>query len=146
MHHNRYPNAYARIRGGREYPRINGMVNFYQGSTGLLVEVKLVGLPETEAGFFGFHIHAGGSCAGDGFPDTGGHFDPGGASHPGHAGDLPVILSAHGRAYMQILTDRFCVEEVIGKTVILHHDPDDFRTQPSGNAGMKIACGVIRRA
>ena len=46
---------------------------------------------------------------------------------------------------MAVLTDRFCVEEVIGRTVIIHSDPDDFHTQQSGNAGKKIACGVIRR-
>ena len=47
---------------------------------------------------------------------------------------------------MKVLTGRFHVGEVIGKTVILHADPDDFHTQPSGNAGAKIACGVIRKA
>ena len=46
---------------------------------------------------------------------------------------------------MTVLTGRFRVEEILGKTVILHGAPDDFRTQPSGNAGKKIACGVIRR-
>ena len=46
---------------------------------------------------------------------------------------------------MKVFTDRFCVEEIIGKTVIIHNDPDDFHTQPAGNAGKKIACGVIRK-
>ena len=54
-------------------------------------------------------------------------------------------MGDYGKAYMKVLTGRFCVEEVIGRTVILHIDPDDFHTQPSGNAGRKIACGVIRR-
>lgn len=46
---------------------------------------------------------------------------------------------------MKVYTDRFYVDEIIGKTVIVHEDPDDFHTQPSGNAGKKIACGVILR-
>ena len=50
-----------------------------------------------------------------------------------------------GKAYLKVLTGRFRLEEVIGRTVILHRDPDDFHTQPSGNAGTKIACGVIQR-
>ena len=93
-----------------------------------------------------FRIHDGGYCCGEGYPKTGGHFNPGDRKHPNHAGDLPPILSDHGKAYMKFFTDRFNIDEVIGRTVIIHNDPDDFYTQPSGNAGMKIACGVIRNA
>ena len=46
---------------------------------------------------------------------------------------------------MKVLSNRFSIEEIIGRTVIIHNAPDDFRTQPSGNAGMKIACGVIQK-
>jgi Cu-Zn family superoxide dismutase len=46
---------------------------------------------------------------------------------------------------MKVLSNRFSIEEIIGRTVIIHDAPDDFRTQPSGNAGMKIACGVIQK-
>ncbi len=55
-----------------------------------------------------------------------------------HAGDLPPLLSNNGRAYCQVLTGRFRVSDVIGKTVVIHSGPDDFMTQPSGNAGEKI--------
>ena len=65
--------------------------------------------------------------------------------HPQHAGDFPPLLGNHGKAYMKVFSDRFSVEEIIGKTVIVHSDPDDFRTQPSGNAGRKIACGIIKK-
>ena len=58
---------------------------------------------------------------------------------------MPPLLGDYGKACMTVLTGRFRVEEILGKTVILHGAPDDFRTQPSGNAGKKIACGVIRR-
>ena len=140
-----YPKAAARLRGGRDYPEIRGTVRFFQRSDGVLVEAEVSGLPRTETGFFALHIHEGESCLGDGFPGTGGHFHPGKAEHPNHAGDLPPLLGDHGKACMTVLTGRFRVEEILGKTVILHGAPDDFRTQPSGNAGKKIACGVIRR-
>ena len=137
------PNAVARLHGGREYPKLCGMVRFWGRCNGVLVEAEVWGLPRTETGFFALHIHEGGDCAGDGFPDTRGHFNPGGTEHPNHAGDLPPLLEVSGKAYMMVLTGRFHVEEIIGRTVILHGDPDDFHSQPAGNAGRKIACGVI---
>ena len=141
----RCPNAVARLRGGREYPKLCGTVRFWGRCDGVLVEAEVRGLPRTETGFFALHIHEGDDCAGDGFPDTRGHLNPGGTEHPNHAGDLPPLLEVSGKAYMMVLTGRFCVGEIIGRTVILHGDPDDFHTQPAGNAGMKIACGVICR-
>ena len=145
MNHSMNPNAIARIQGGPENPRLQGTVKFFQRWDGTLIEAELTGLPRTKTGFFAFHIHEGGNCIGEGFPNTGSHFNPGGTMHPNHAGDLPPLLSDHGKAYLKVLTGRFRVEEVIGKTVIVHSDPDDFHTQPAGNPGKKIACGVIRR-
>lgn len=63
--------------------------------------------------------------------------------HPEHEGDLPPLLSDKGTAWMMVYTTRFFPEEVVGKTVVIHDMPDDFRTQPSGNSGEKIACGEI---
>ncbi|MDO5546120.1 MAG: superoxide dismutase family protein [Eubacteriales bacterium] len=140
-----YPRAVAVLRGGRDYPNIRGTVKFFQRCDGVLVEAEVRGLPRTQTGFFAFHIHEGGNCRGEGFPNSGGHFNPGSREHPNHAGDLPPLLGDFGKAYMKVLTGRFRVEEIIGKTVILHRNPDDFHTQPSGNAGEKIACGVIQR-
>lgn len=138
--------AIARVGGGENAPNLTGMVKFYQRCDGTMVVAEVAGLPKTsETGFFAFHIHEGRSCGGVDFADSGSHFNPGRTLHPLHAGDLPPLLSSSGRAYMAVLTDRFCVEEVIGRTVIIHSDPDDFHTQQSGNAGKKIACGVIRR-
>ena len=145
MNHRIHQKAIAGINGGIEYPQLRGNVCFYQRTDGVVVETNICGLPKTDSDFFAFHIHEGNNCAGDTFPNTGGHFNPGRAEHPNHAGDLPPLLSSHGKAYMKVLTDRFCLEEVIGRTVIIHDAPDDFRTQPSGNAGRKIACGVIRK-
>ena len=133
MKHKRLlPDAVALIRGSEAYPNLRGQVRFYQQRHCVLVEANVQGLPDTETGFFGFHIHAGGSCTGDGFADTGSHYNPSDAPHPSHAGDLPPLLSCHGNAYTAVLTGRFRVADVIGRTVVIHDAADDFTTQPAG--------------
>lgn len=134
------PEAVAQIRGDGG---IRGVVKLIPHMNGTLVAADICGLPDLDTGFFAFHIHEGGDCRGDGFPNTGGHYNPCGEAHPLHAGDLPPLLSCGGEVHMAVLTKRFRVRDVIGKTVVIHSLPDDFRTQPSGNAGSKIACGVI---
>lgn len=136
--------AQACIRGKRD-SSITGIVSFYSQDFGTLVEADICGLPEGEGGFHGFHIHEGGNCRGEGFANTLGHFNPSGVAHPLHAGDLPPLLNCQGRAYLAVYTDRFMPREVLGRTVVIHSQPDDFHTQPAGNAGEKIACGVIRK-
>ena len=136
--------AVAYLRGNKDLPLLRGTVRFFQQRGGVLVVADISGLPKKD-GFFGFHIHAGGSCAGLDFPETMGHFNPLGAAHPNHAGDLPPLLGCNGKAYMQVLTDRFSIQDVLGRTVVIHSAPDDFKTQPAGNSGTKIACGEIRR-
>ena len=139
------PDAVARIAGGEEAPQLSGCVQFYQENGCVLIEARISGLPkENETGFFGFHIHQGRDCSGMGFPGTEGHYNPSDQAHPKHAGDLPPLLSCQGNAYLSVKTDRFSVNEIIGRTVVIHSDPDDFHTQPAGNAGKKIACGVIQ--
>lgn len=100
---------------------------------------------ENETEFFGFHIHQGESCSGTDFSGTGSHYDPAGKAHPKHAGDLPPLLACGGNGYLSVKTDRLSVQDIIGRTVVIHSDPDDFRSQPAGNAGRKNACGVIQR-
>lgn len=139
------PDAYALVRGGELAPQLRGEVNFYQKPGYVLVEARISGLPDySDTGFFAFHIHEGGSCTGKDFADTGGHYNPGGYPHPRHAGDLPPLLLCRGGAYMTLHTDRFRVRDIIGRTVVIHAHADDFMTQPSGNAGTKMACGVIK--
>ena len=139
------PDAVALISGGTDAPRLNGMVKFYQKGRDVLVVADILGLPRNNsAGFFGLHIHEGRACTGAAFADTKGHYDTAGAPHPAHAGDLPPLLSREGRAWLAVLTDRFQVSDIIGRTVVIHSGPDDFRTQPAGNAGTKIACGIIK--
>jgi len=124
---------------------LTGTVKFYQQPGGVVVVAYISGLPRNGSGIYGFHIHEGAACSGTDFAASGGHYNPGGVPHPRHAGDLPPLLSCGGRAYMAVLTDRFSVRDVLGRTVVIHSREDDFRTQPSGDPGEKIACGVIHR-
>lgn len=135
----RLPDAMARIDG----VSVSGIVRFWELQTGVLVAAEVVGLPGND--FFAFHIHEGPDCGGEDFSDSGGHYNPAGVPHPDHAGDLPPLLSSGGKAWMAVMTDRFRVSEILGRTVIIHSGPDDFHTQPSGNPGEKLACGVIRK-
>lgn len=138
--------AVARIVGGEEAPQLCGCIRFYQENGCVLIVAEISGLPRgSETGFFGFHIHQGRDCSGAGFSGTEGHYNLLGQGHPEHAGDLPPLLWCKGNAYLSVRTDRFSVDEIIGWTVVIHSDPDDFHTQPAGNAGKKIACSVIQR-
>ena len=140
------PDAVARITGGAEAPQLSGCVEFYQENRCVLIVAKISGLPaDSETGFFGFHIHQGNTCTGADFSGTDSHYNPTEQAHPEHAGDLPPLLRCNGTAYLSVRTDRFSVKEIIGRTVVIHSDLDDFHTQPAGNAGKKIACGVIRK-
>ena len=145
------PSAQAILHGSLGFPQVSGKVSFYALEQGTAVYADVDGLPDDgpcAAGFFGFHIHAGHSCSGsaaDEFADAGAHYDVHGCPHPAHSGDMPPLLSAAGNAWLAFLTDRFSVDEVIGRTVIVHADADDLMTQPSGGSGAMIACGVIER-
>lgn len=146
------PQAAASISGSRNYPGVSGMVRLYQTDEGVIVFAQVSGLPQSDRPcrerIFGFHIHEGADCGGnmeDPLADAMAHYNPGKCEHPHHAGDLPPLFGNNGRALCLFLTNRFSVDEVMGKTVIIHDHPDDFTTQPSGNSGTKIACGVIRQ-
>lgn len=145
------PQARASIKGSRKFPALHGAVEFYGADGGTLVVAELYKLPEKAdgkplTGPFAFHIHEGNRCSGnaeDPFADAGPHYNPTSQPHPLHAGDMPPLFSNHGYAYLSFFTDRFQPKDVIGHTVIVHEGPDDFRTQPAGNAGAKIGCGII---
>lgn len=145
--------ASASIAGSKDYPGVSGLVWFYQTAQGVIVYAKISGLPHSylpcHGRIFGFHIHTGTDCHGnmdDPFADAMPHYNPGGCEHPYHVGDLPPLFENSGFALCLCLTNRFSVDEVIGRTVIIHDHPDDFTTQPSGNSGTKIACRVIQRS
>lgn len=142
--------AVALVKGEPKRPEVNGRVFFYNCNGAVMVRAEIDGLPkgqgDCDAPIFAFHIHNGGRCTGDAadpFSNVGGHYNPKTCPHPFHSGDMPPLFSAGGRSFLIFLTDRFTVPEILGKTVIIHGGPDDFTTQPSGNAGEKIACGII---
>lgn len=144
------PQALARIRGSEKYPDLKGIVTFYQTNVGVIVTTQISGLPKStdvcSSPIFAFHIHEGERCTGnetDSFADALSHYNPDNCPHPYHAGDMPPLFGVNGFAFCIFLTDRFSVQDIIGKTVIIHSLPDDFTTQPSGNSGTKIACGII---
>lgn len=146
------PGAVAEVKGGDEYPSISGVVRFYRSHGGVIVYAIVGGLPRSESvcqeKIFGFHIHEGTDCGGEAdnpFSDSMSHYNPEKCTHPNHAGDMPPLFGNDGSAVLLFLTNRFSVSDIIGRTVIIHDSPDDFTTQPSGNSGKKIACGVIRK-
>ena len=108
--------------------------------------------PERE---HGFHIHEAGDCSsGDGMSAKG-HFNPHGKphGHPNsaerHAGDLPSLRAGKdGRAKLDVTVDAISIGQgagnIVGRGLIIHADPDDYKTQPTGNAGARLACGVIK--
>lgn len=145
------PDACAELVGNEDYPDLQGVVKFYDTYGGSIVCAEVTGVKNKEGrageGFFGFHVHEGNSCAvsqGEPFAEAGGHFSSGDKPHPQHEGDLPPLLVCDGEAWMMFFTGRFFPEDVIGRTVVVHAMPDDFRTQPAGDAGGRIACGEIR--
>lgn len=144
----REPKAAAWVTGGPDYPQLSGMVYFYRTPYGgVLVEAEVFGLPGVDqpgsSAFFAMHIHEFGNCT-DSFALTGEHFNPQGAPHPDHAGDLLPLLANQGYAWLAFYDKRFTIEQIMGRSVVIHRNADDFTTQPAGNAGQKIACGVIR--
>lgn len=144
------PQTYSFIKGSPAYPDIWGTTLMYPcwGGTLLLAEVQgLPQCPETcSSEIYGFHIHEGSSCKGtpeDSFPHVGQHWNPEYCPHPAHMGDLPPLFGSCGYALTLFYTRRFVPEETIGHTIVIHTMPDDFKTQPSGASGDKIACGEI---
>lgn len=150
--------AEARIQGGPLRPQIRGIVRFIPVPGGTQVYVTVRGLPpyqpaqgnQPPIGPFGFHLHQFGNCTvGDPnnpFQASGEHWNPTNQPHGNHAGDFPVLFSNDGLAMMSFFTNRFNVSDVVGKSVIIHQNPDDYRSQPAGNSGKRLACGVIQWA
>ena len=132
-----------------------GTVQFSQTGKTLQVKGEISGLkPNAE---HGFHVHEKGDCSsGDGM-STGGHFNPDGKAHgqhgqgAHHAGDLPSLKAdANGVASFSFESTTVSVgsgaADVVGRGLIVHRDPDDYKTQPTGNSGPRLACAVIVRS
>lgn len=145
------PQATAILQGSPVYPALRCGMGFYPTERGVVVVAEAWGLPTTKdapcnTSIFALHMHSGSACTGnaeDPFAAAGMHYDTGNCPHPAHSGDFPPLFGNNGYAFSAFLTNRFRIEEAIGKAVILHAGLDDFTTQPAGNAGAKIACGII---
>lgn len=140
------PNAYAIIKGNINNPNLYGTVYFYEAENGIIVETEVFNLPfsspDNDIKFYGMHIHENGDCTLP-FDKTGNHYNPDNKPHPMHAGDMPPLLGNFGYAYSVFYTERFTIPEIINRSFIIHGSPDDFTSQPSGNSGEKIGCGII---
>ena len=123
---------------------------------GVKVAIEVNGL---KPGKHGFHIHAVGKCEGPDFKSAGGHFNPHGKKHGKdnpegkHGGDLPNLeVGADGKGKIEYTATDISLEEGPGSlfgpegtALVIHADPDDEKTDPAGNAGARVVCGVITR-
>ncbi|HYK43388.1 MAG TPA: superoxide dismutase family protein [Thermoanaerobaculia bacterium] len=132
---------------------VTGTATFTElSSGGVRVRVHVENAPP---GTHGLHVHEKGDCSDPEAKSAGGHFNPGGMPHAGpmadkrHAGDLGNIeIGANGKGDLDVRTDLLTVKSgpnsVVGKAVIFHEKADDLATQPTGNAGGRLACGVVQ--
>lgn len=148
--------ATAHVQLGDASGRRVGTATLAEVDRGVRIVVVVQGLPPGDKGV---HIHAVGRCEPPGFTSAGGHFNPGGRQHGllnpqgPHAGDLPSIaVDAGGTGRLETTTDRITlgagptsIFDADGSALVVHRDPDDFRTDPTGNSGSRLACGVIAR-
>lgn len=130
-----------------------GSITFSSGRDGGIQIRGWVDLPELGEGRRGFHVHETGRCEAPDFETAGGHFDPGDSPHGGpddpseerHAGDLGNLqLDPDGRIEVERVDDLLDLEGILGRSVVLHAGEDDLATDPDGNAGDRLACGVIQ--
>ena len=130
--------------------KVSGKVVFTKAGKGIKVVADIEGLTE---GNHGFHIHACGDCSSVDGLSAGGHFNPDNEMHgaPGdsmrHAGDLGnIVADKSGKAHLEYTYYDISFDgphSIIGRSVIVHKNADDMKTQPTGNAGARVACGVI---
>ncbi|HYL17386.1 MAG TPA: superoxide dismutase family protein [Burkholderiales bacterium] len=133
--------------------QVAGNVKFVQRGERVLVDARVTGLTP---GLHGFHVHEKGDCTAADATSAGGHFNPRKAPHAGpdiperHAGDLGNLnADASGVAVYHAevggISLGTAIDSIVGRAVIVHANPDDLRTQPTGNSGARLACGLISK-
>lgn len=148
------PSTATAILNPTEGNNVHGNVIFTQVKGGIRVQATLTGLTPGE---HGFHIHENGDCSAPDGSSAGGHFNPDGMEHAGpdaesrHEGDLGIVVANDaGEATYDRVDSHLSLAEgphsIIGRGVVVHGGADDFTSQPSGNAGPRVACGVIEAA
>ncbi len=135
---------------GTEGNDVQGLVTFTQESNGIKIVADITGLTPGE---HGFHIHELGNCSAPDATSAGGHYNPEKKSHGGpndmerHVGDLGNITADEsGHAVYERVDNLMSLNgthSIIGRSIIIHKGPDDLKTQPTGNAGPRVACGII---
>ena len=145
------PMAHATLQAAASQT-VSGMVMLQQMDGHLMLHAKVAGLkPNAE---FGFHVHDKGDCSKADFSSAGGHFNPqqqphGSQTGMNHAGDLPNLRSdAEGKAELKMMFPELSLtagkaNHILGRALVIHANADDYQTQPAGNSGPRIACGVI---
>ncbi len=143
------PSAEAKLAPTKGHTT-TGTVVFRQMGNDIEMTAHVAGLTP---GAHGFHIHEKGDCSAPDGTSAGGHFNPTGQPHghpqqgPHHAGDMPMLeTDAYSNARLVAVLRGLTLDGangIVGKGVIVHAAPDDFKTQPTGNSGARMACGVI---
>jgi len=146
------PDAVAQLTDARGIDR--GRVDIFKDTSGLRLELVARGFA---AGTYGMHVHGVGLCEGPKYTSAGPHWNPTGAQHGrdnpmgAHHGDMPNLVvepDTIGRATLHLVGTRLSGEggllDADGAAFVIHAKPDDYRTDPSGNSGDRIACGVIK--
>lgn len=140
--------------GSKSGSNVSGTIMLKQAADKVMMEVNLTGLTPGE---HAMHIHANGDCSSDDGKSAGGHWNPTTDNHgkwghdAHHMGDIGnLVANDEGAATLEFSTDKWCIgcddetKNIIGKAFIVHASADDFESQPSGAAGARVACGVIK--
>lgn len=146
------PKAEATLQP-RSGSNVSGSVSFTQNGERLLVEARVAGLTPGE---HGFHVHESGDCSAPDASSAKGHFNPASKAHghhagsERHAGDLPnLVADAAGNAVFRAEVSGLSLSDgasgIVGRSIVIHADPDDYKSQPAGNSGKRIACGTIAK-
>ena len=132
----------------------SGTVEFHQRGSGVHVVATIRGLAPNQE--HGFHVHEKGDCSSEDGMSAGGHYNPDNQPHgpqagAHHAGDMPNLkadASGNAKAMFDLagVSVAAGAKSLVGRGLIVHKDPDDYKTQPTGNAGARLACAVVRPA